>query len=1032
VREAEPPERERQREKCQGGGSARARRGDAAAGVLVRGHARSGGVGEEPQVAGDRSRLVVDERLGSPAVLAIGRRRHDRLVDERVAGHGHRLERLAVLDQPQLVTVASRHRRAEDDRADAEGVADRGEWRPTPPLGCDELDHRVLGPLHLHDRRASLHALEDARHRKLAGEDQRGGIADRAVEGAARHARAVIVAPADGRDLRSAIEQAVPERDGALREDLAALAEAAGRDLDRPERGGVDVVLPRAADAEIADVEGRVVHGHDGPLGADGLEPALDGDARKPDLVIDPGGRADGVRVTGVGRVLDARKEEEIGSTLVRSREKIGLRDDVVIADLHEIEAAGPGEGHDGVEGGDRVARLARVDVEVAGVPARLGGAHRRRRVRRARIGGKGGLGAEIDGDPVARGEIDDLGLADHHAPGSRGDGPGDIGARRRLHPDDGRLGVAAAPAAKAAGVVEPPVEDVGLREVVVGDLDLLGPGRDLEGNEEMIRPALGHLALQDQGRRLGACGRGKGGQDERGREDRSTQLPEAVTRGHQSIVRPMERIQKILARGGIASRRAAEALITAGRVRINGHVVSELGAKADPRRDKVEVDGKRVVAEMFVYVVLHKPRGVVSTMSDPEGRPTVRELFARLEGRIYPVGRLDFATSGVLLATNDGEFAEALLHPKRAVPKTYVVKVKGVMKPDDLDAWRKGVRLEDGMTLPAEAKLIRHEEGKTWFELTIKEGRNQQIRRMGEATGFPVMRLARQSFAGVTIEGLRPGAFRQLTRDELVQLKKTYGVPRSVSTPIAPQAPGRRPAPSTTRGPAPRKGTAGRDARAYGTEAPSRQGGERSEERGRPERGRPERGASPERGAGSDRYRDSRDSGGGRGRGPAPRDSRDSRDSRDAGRGRGPGRPGPRDSRDSRDSGGGRGRGPGGPGPRDSRDSRDSGPGRGRGPGGPAPRDSRDSRTTGGGRGRGAAGPAPRDSRESRTTGGGRGRGAAGPAPRDSRDSRDSRESGGSRGRGPAGPAPRDSRATGGGRGRGPGGPPPRGRRGR
>jgi 23S rRNA pseudouridine2605 synthase len=245
-----------------------------------------------------------------------------------------------------------------------------------------------------------------------------------------------------------------------------------------------------------------------------------------------------------------------------------------------------------------------------------------------------------------------------------------------------------------------------------------------------------------------------------------------------------MERIQKILAAGGIASRRAAEKLITDGRVRVNGHVVTELGAKADARNDRIEVDGKRVVAEHHVYLVLHKPRGVVATMSDPEGRPTVREILAPVGARVYPVGRLDFATSGVLLATNDGDFAEGLLHPKRAVPKTYVVKVNGKMAAEDMDAWRKGVRLEDGMTAPAEAKTLRFEGDKTWFELTIKEGRNQQIRRMGEATGFPVMRLARLAFAQITAEGLRPGQWRHMTREELVQLKKTYGVPKSIPAP--------------------------------------------------------------------------------------------------------------------------------------------------------------------------------------------------------------------------------------------------------
>ena len=196
---------------------------------------------------------------------------------------------------------------------------------------------------------------------------------------------------------------------------------------------------------------------------------------------------------------------------------------------------------------------------------------------------------------------------------------------------------------------------------------------------------------------------------------------------------------------------------------------------------DKVELDGKRVVAEDAIYVIMNKPRGVVSTMSDPEGRPTVAPILASFGARLFPVGRLDFATSGALLATNDGEFSEGLLHPKRAVPKTYVVKVHGIMEKDQLDMWRNGVKLDDGPTLPAEANFLRHEGDKTWFELTIKEGRNQQIRRMGEATGFLVMRLSRVSFAGITTETLAPGDVRLLNREELFTLKKAYGVPRKL-----------------------------------------------------------------------------------------------------------------------------------------------------------------------------------------------------------------------------------------------------------
>ena len=241
------------------------------------------------------------------------------------------------------------------------------------------------------------------------------------------------------------------------------------------------------------------------------------------------------------------------------------------------------------------------------------------------------------------------------------------------------------------------------------------------------------------------------------------------------------ERLQKILARAGVASRRAAETMIVEGRVRVNGRVVKELGTRADPSRDRVELDGERLAAEKPVYIVVHKPRGVVATLHDPEGRPSVGDMLKGLGVRAFPIGRLDFATSGVLLATNDGDFANALLHPRGGVPKRYVVKCSGQMQDADLDRWRKGVELEDGKTLPADVDFLRHEGDKTWFELTIREGRNQQIRRMGEATGFPVMRLARTSFAGVTSEGLAPGRWRYLTRQELVELKKTYGVPKRV-----------------------------------------------------------------------------------------------------------------------------------------------------------------------------------------------------------------------------------------------------------
>jgi 23S rRNA pseudouridine2605 synthase len=259
-----------------------------------------------------------------------------------------------------------------------------------------------------------------------------------------------------------------------------------------------------------------------------------------------------------------------------------------------------------------------------------------------------------------------------------------------------------------------------------------------------------------------------------------------------------MERLQKILARAGLASRRHAEQLILSGRVRVNGVVVTELGSRADPAEDKVEVDGKRVVAESLVYLILHKPRGVVSTAFDPEGRPTVTSLVESVGARVYPVGRLDFQTSGALVLTNDGDFAAGLLHPKRKVPKDYLVKVEGEMEDKHLDGWRRGIALEDGLTLPADVNVARREPGLTWIEVTLYEGRNQQIRRMGEASGFPVQRLTRLSFAGVGIEGLHAGQWRFLTADELKKLREDYGVPKRIRSANAqgattPQAPSRR-----------------------------------------------------------------------------------------------------------------------------------------------------------------------------------------------------------------------------------------------
>ncbi|MCB9593638.1 MAG: rRNA pseudouridine synthase [Sandaracinaceae bacterium] len=236
------------------------------------------------------------------------------------------------------------------------------------------------------------------------------------------------------------------------------------------------------------------------------------------------------------------------------------------------------------------------------------------------------------------------------------------------------------------------------------------------------------------------------------------------------------DRLQKIIAHAGIASRRAAERLIQDGRVRVNGRVVTELGAKADPRKDKIEVDGKRLVREKPVYYLVHKPREMVTTLSDPEGREHLGTLLKHVPERVYPVGRLDYHTSGVLLVTNDGDLTDALLHPKKQVPKVYAAKVRGFLGIPELDKLRNGVELDDGyVTKPAEVFVLREEERNTWIRVTLFEGKNRQIHRMAEAIGHPVQRLVRQEFAGLTIEGLRPGEYRPLNKKELDKLKKHY-----------------------------------------------------------------------------------------------------------------------------------------------------------------------------------------------------------------------------------------------------------------
>ena len=243
------------------------------------------------------------------------------------------------------------------------------------------------------------------------------------------------------------------------------------------------------------------------------------------------------------------------------------------------------------------------------------------------------------------------------------------------------------------------------------------------------------------------------------------------------------QRLQKILARAGVSSRRKAEQLIAAGRVRVGGKVAKELGTKATPGIDRIEVDGKRVLPEPLVYLVLNKPRGVVSSASDPQGRRMVSGLVRGLGLRVSSVGRLDYNTSGALLLTNDGDFAEALQHPRRSVPKVYVAKVRGVVTEESLGRWTRSIEIDGRPTRPARVRRMREEGGKTWLEIVLTEGRNRQIRRLGDAAGHPVLKLVRTSYAGINVAGLHPGQWRPLTQDELAALRRAYGVPGRIRT---------------------------------------------------------------------------------------------------------------------------------------------------------------------------------------------------------------------------------------------------------
>lgn len=233
------------------------------------------------------------------------------------------------------------------------------------------------------------------------------------------------------------------------------------------------------------------------------------------------------------------------------------------------------------------------------------------------------------------------------------------------------------------------------------------------------------------------------------------------------------ERLQKIIAEAGIASRRKAEEMISEGRVTVNGQV-AQIGMKADPAADHIKVDGKLLIRpENKVYLVLNKPRGVVTSLSDPQGRPVVKDFLRGVKQRVFPVGRLDYDSEGMLLLTNDGDFSQAILHPSKKIPKTYHVKVKGVLDQSAVDKLRRGIRLDRTVTAPAQIKQLRKTEHNAWIEMTIYEGKKRQIRRMIERVGHSVLRLIRVRIDGLEMGRIKPGAFRYLSSNEIKRIAR-------------------------------------------------------------------------------------------------------------------------------------------------------------------------------------------------------------------------------------------------------------------
>jgi 23S rRNA pseudouridine2605 synthase len=233
------------------------------------------------------------------------------------------------------------------------------------------------------------------------------------------------------------------------------------------------------------------------------------------------------------------------------------------------------------------------------------------------------------------------------------------------------------------------------------------------------------------------------------------------------------ERIQKILSRCGVASRRRAEEMIIEGLVTVNG-APATIGMKADLGRDHIKVRGKLINrVEASVYLLFHKPAKCLTAMDDREGRLTVKDFLKRVKPLVFPVGRLDYNSEGLLILTNDGELANQILHPRHKVPKTYLVKIDGVLAGEDIGKLEKGIRLEDGLTAPAKIRRVKKTKSNSWIEITIHEGRKRQIRRMLQRVGHPVIKLIRTRINGLELSDLRPGEYRYMKPEEVKKLKK-------------------------------------------------------------------------------------------------------------------------------------------------------------------------------------------------------------------------------------------------------------------